>query len=520
MERKEDGAAGRVHGDVRRVLDAARDGMGLVRDGRWLHVNPALARQLGSTGALEGEDLQPWVAAADWENFATRIRSVRAALAPAPGVVRFVRPDHSTVGLEVSLTPMEGPDDTQTVMLVTRDLTERRRRFSRMVAADRGAALGALAASISHGINTPLAQVHGGASYARDQARRLLASLDTYWEHGDLPSVRDGVRTIVEHTGQMLEGITAVANISRSLGLFTQRDGEDHTTEPGRVIDAAIDLTENVIRHRAKLTCEVAMLPAIRGSEAAVGHLLLSALLASAQSIPEGDAAHHEVRVRAAPVGDGVHVEITDTGAPRLPEGVLDESDPMAALERGASPAVLALSLCRALAIEVGGSFDVAALRRGTRVTIRFAGADRPSDATLAARRRAASQPVTRGRVLVVDDEPVLLGLIVKLLQLDHDVEGTVDPAEALARIERGERYDVILCDLMMPTMSGVELHTRITRFAPHVAKRMIFLTAGAFTATARAFLETGEVAWYEKPIEPDQLREIIAARVAASRAV
>lgn len=511
----------RARADVRRVLDAAQDGMGIVRDGRWSMVNPALARQLGapSPEALTGVEVLPGVHAADRDVADLRLRSARASHGLSPGVVRFVKLDGSSVALEVSLTPVEGIEGPGAVLLVTRDLTERRRLFSRLVAADRGAALGTLAASIAHGINTPLAQVYGNASYARELSRRLMRDLDATWDRGDAATLRTELRNLSESIGQLHEGVTAVANITRSLGLFTQREAEDGVIEPGRVLDAAVDLTENIIRHRARLTCEVAVMPAIRGSESAIGHLLLSALLASAQAIPEGDAKHHEVHVRAAPDGGGVRIEITDTGAPRAAPGDSDASDPLAALDRGATPASFALALCRALAVEVGGSFDVTPLDRGTRVTIHLVAAEAGrGEAQHDAHRGAVAGETVRGRVLVIDDDPVLLSLMCKILSIDHDVDGNAEPHDALARIERGERYDVILCDLMMPTMSGVDLYTRIARFAPHVARRMMFLTAGAFTEKARSFLASGDVTWFEKPIEPDRLREIVSERVAAAR--
>lgn len=51
---------------------------------------------------------------------------------------------------------------------------------------------------------------------------------------------------------------------------------------------------------------------------------------------------------------------------------------------------------------------------------------------------------------------------------------------EALRLIEGGERYDVILCDLMMPVMTGMELHDALSRFAPDQANAMVFMTGGA----------------------------------------
>ncbi len=506
--------------DVRRVLDAAQDGMGIVREGRWAHVNPALARQLGapSSGSLTGAEVLRSVLPSDRDVAEARLRSARAPDRPSPGVLRFVRRDGAVVALEVSLAPVEALEGPGAVMLVARDVTERRRLFGRVVAADRSAALGVLAASLAHGINTPLAQVYGNASFARDLSRRLLRDLDALWEAGDTATLRTELRNLSDGIGQLHEGVTAVAAITRSLGLFTQQsDAPDGVVEPGRVLEAAIDLTETIIRHRAKLACEIGVMPPVRGCEAAVGHLLLSTLLASAQAIPEGEARRHEVRVRAAAEAGGVRIEITDTGAPRAAE---DGPDPLAALDRGVSSPGFALALCRALAAEAGGTFDVSALERGTRVTIRLpaatavtAEASAPAAAIEVIEREAA-----RGRVLVIDDEPVLLGLMCRILHVDHEVDGTSDPHDALSRIERGERYDVILCDLMMPTMSGVDLHARISRFAPHVARRMVFLTAGAFTEKARAFLASGDVTWFEKPIEPERLREVVSERVAAAR--
>lgn len=516
-----DHAEERARAEVRRVLDAAHDGIGIVRDGRWTHLNPALTRLLGelSSEALVGKAVLEGVHPADRDVADVRLRGARHSPAPSPGVLRFMRRDGAEAALEVSVTAVEGLEGDGAVMLVVRDLTERRRRFDRLVAADRGVALAALAASIAHGINTPLAQVYGNASYARDLAKGLLRDIDALWDAGDSATVRVRLRNIAESVGQLHEGVTAVANITRSLGLFTQRDdeGAGTTTELGRVLEAAIDLTETIIRHRARLTCEIGLMPPVRGSEAALGHLLLSALLASAQAIPEGDAKHNELRVRAITEDSGARIEIIDSGETRASPG--DLTDPMAALDRGASPSAFALALCRALASASGGSFEVTPLERGTRVTIHLVAADESvADAVRSGSKVASHEPV-RGRVLVIDDEPVMLGLLSKILRLDHDVDGTIDPFEALSRIEHGERYDVILCDLMMPTMSGVDLHARIGHFAPHVARRMIFLTAGAFTEKARAFLASGDVAWFEKPIDPDRLREIVSDRVARERA-
>jgi CheY-like chemotaxis protein len=85
------------------------------------------------------------------------------------------------------------------------------------------------------------------------------------------------------------------------------------------------------------------------------------------------------------------------------------------------------------------------------------------------------------------------------------------DAQEALARLVKGDRYDVILCDLMMPVMTGMDLYAEIVRLSPNVVGRLVFMTGGAFTPRARAFVESVANPCLEKPIDTSKLRSIIA---------
>lgn len=396
-----------------------------------------------------------------------------------------------------------------------------RQLFEGFLSAEREATLGAIAASIAHGVNTPLAQIAGSVSLAKDTLRELerLTAGDPRRDDADRARLRAEMQALQEGLRQIHESVTAIANITRSVGLFTLQSEAAEAVEPARALEAAIDLTENIIRHKARLECELGLLPRVQGSEARIGHLLLTTLLGSAQAIPEGDVGRNEIRVHASADGDTVRIEVTDSGAARC-DPLLCPRDPAEDTGWNIPPASLALAICRALAAEMGGSLEVTPRERGTRVTIRLkVAAHALSEAApRPAAPRLQPSEAARGRVLVVDDEAVLLGLMCKILGFDHETVGTADPFDALARIERGERYDVIVCDLMMPGMSGVDLHARIARIAPHVARTMIFLTAGAFTTSARDFLNSGEVTWFEKPIEPGRLREVVRARVSAAR--
>jgi CheY-like chemotaxis protein len=81
---------------------------------------------------------------------------------------------------------------------------------------------------------------------------------------------------------------------------------------------------------------------------------------------------------------------------------------------------------------------------------------------------------------------------------------------EALDRLRAGERFDVIVCDLMMPEISGVELHGELLRIAPEQTNRMIFLTGGAFSRSSQQFLEGVKNRWFEKPCSLHELRDAV----------
>jgi CheY-like chemotaxis protein len=129
---------------------------------------------------------------------------------------------------------------------------------------------------------------------------------------------------------------------------------------------------------------------------------------------------------------------------------------------------------------------------------------------------RSATRVRRPGRILVVDDEPSLSKALSRLLSDENEVVVVGGAAAALARLERGERYDVVLCDLMMPLMDGIELHRRLSLTRPEEAERMVFMTGGAMTARIEAFFRRVPNLLLHKPIDLDGLRALIERRVGA----
>jgi CheY-like chemotaxis protein len=134
-----------------------------------------------------------------------------------------------------------------------------------------------------------------------------------------------------------------------------------------------------------------------------------------------------------------------------------------------------------------------------------------PADAPAPREMTAGAEP--RARILVVDDE-IILGNALRRSLREYDVVALANGRDALARVSAGERFDFILCDIMMPEVTGVDFYERVLRIDPDQADRIVFMTGGAITPRTQQFLSTTANAVIEKPFGPQQVRELIHDRL------
>jgi DNA-binding NtrC family response regulator len=127
--------------------------------------------------------------------------------------------------------------------------------------------------------------------------------------------------------------------------------------------------------------------------------------------------------------------------------------------------------------------------------------------------------PVARARILVVDDEPNVTTALQRSLCGEHDV-ATANSAQAALRmmVEDGGRYDLVLCDVMMPGMTGMDLYAELGRQVPEMLGRLVFMTGGAFTPRAVAFLRDVPNPTLNKPLDLAQLRALVGRAAVEAR--
>jgi two-component system cell cycle sensor histidine kinase/response regulator CckA len=381
--------------------------------------------------------------------------------------------------------------------------SERKRLAAKAVELERIRALGLLVAGVAHEINNPLTYVLGNLELASSRQRQLLSSSDN--------SLQLGAK-LFENIESARDGAERIAFIVRLLSTFVRGSG-DETQEIDvlRALDAAARLAMQHIRTRARLKLELATLPPVHANEARLAQVFLNLLINAAQAIPEGAPDKNEIRVRASHDDDRVVIVIKDTGCGIAPELTSRIFEPFYTTKPADQGTGLGLSISRDVIVSFGGAISVESeLGQGASFRIELpvavAHQARPSVTPANANVQA---PCEDQRILVLDDEPLIGDFLAGALEGNH-VDVTVDGTEALKRVADGT-YDLVLCDLRMPRMSGIEFYAELTRRRPDLASVFVLMTGAAVDEELQRFLEAHAVPVLRKPFDMGELKQCIA---------
>jgi CheY-like chemotaxis protein len=377
----------------------------------------------------------------------------------------------------------------------------------RMLLADRLAAIGTLAAGAAHEINNPL-------TYSLINVEHTLRLLRAFSAAGGRVSGEVGtdvLPSLIRSLEQANDGMQRVRAIVHNLLTFSSGGLAVRTLVDVRaIVESSIQMSMHELVHRARVIRQFSEVPPVEANEAALGQVFLNLLVNAAQAIPEGDLQNNEVRVSIFATDErDVAIEISDTGA-GIPADLLPRIfDPFFTANKAGRGTGLGLSISHGTIAGLNGSIDVASeVGRGSRFRVILPAAPRwrsvrPTSVT-------RSGPNVTRRVLVVDDDALVAEALARALEGEAEVEVMGDGRLAIERLAAGERWDVILCDLLMTGLSGMALYGETLRRAPDAAGAFVFMTAGAFTSGSRAFVESMADRCVEKPIEVERIREIV----------
>jgi PAS domain S-box-containing protein len=386
------------------------------------------------------------------------------------------------------------------------DVTEAKEAEARIMLADRLVSIGTLALGVAHEINNPLAYVTTNLDMIAEGIRQLPGAGTA------------ALRELEEMAVEAREGAERVRKIVRGLKTFSRADEERPLAlDLKRVLEVAINMAFNEIRHRSRLVKDYGDVPPVVADEGRLGQVFINLLVNAAQSFPEGDVERNEIRVVTRTLANGrALVEVRDTG-PGIPAAVIGRIfDPFFTTKAVGVGTGLGLSICHGIVTGLGGELTAHSDgHKGSvfRVVLPAAPQEAPAEVIRALSLRP--EAVYRASVLIVDDDVVLARTLSRVLQ-GQDVAVVTNGREALELLLTGRRFDVILCDLMMPVMTGMELHAKITEELPQLVESMIFITGGAFTPSTRAFLDQVSNECLEKPFDARNIRALVqrAARL------
>jgi signal transduction histidine kinase len=418
------------------------------------------------------------------------------APAGAEGAVEAMRAGADEYLVEPALSRL--PAVVERALREAAERTEQRQRQEELLVSDRIASVSTLAGGVAHQINDPLAALMANVDFSLE----TLAALD-----------RHGARTEVEAPlREAREAAERIRLIVRDLRIFSrlgehQRDG---AVDLCRVLESSLRMAWGEVRHRARLVKSYGEIPPVRGNEAGLGQVFVNLIVNAAQAIAEAGTDDNEIRLTTRLERDRVVVEVQDTGLGIAAELMPRMFDPFFTSRPAGVGAGLRLAICQRIVAALGGAISAQSEPgRGNLFRVELPVADVVSgDRTEEI--IAAPAPGRRGQVLVIDDEPMIGKVVQRMLAADHEVTSVASAREALDLLGSGSSFDVILCDLVMPELSGMDLHSTLLRTNPAMAERMVFMTGGAFTAAARAYLDRVPHARIEKPFDGPGLRLLI----------
>jgi two-component system cell cycle sensor histidine kinase/response regulator CckA len=411
----------------------------------------------------------------------------------------FLCKDGSTFPVEVTvkLRRFIGQDY---LVMVAREITERKQLEAQLAQSDRLASVGVLAAGVAHEINNPLVYIMNNLSY-------VLAHLP------------EGYDEIVSALREARSGAERVRDIVKDLKTFSRSDSEKmEPVDVRQILDSAIKVAHNEIRHRAQLVRNYADIPPVEAN-ARLGQVFLNLILNAAHAIGEGDVGNNEIAVgvERREATSEVLISIRDTGVGIPADRLTKIFDPFFTTKPVGVGTGLGLSICRNITEALGGHIDVTSeVGVGSTFTVILPSSEQRQPLHAQPSSRPPAQSTRSLRVLVVDDDVFVGRSIRRLLRPQHEVTLALSGRQALSLIRNAE-FDVVFCDVMMPEMTGMELHAAVSKQDPWLSERFVFITGGPFTPEARQLFDRVTNPCIQKPFTPSDLANVLESAILAN---
>ncbi len=410
-----------------------------------------------------------------------------------PATTKLVqRKGDSLVWVEVDFEPITELDEPHWIVF-QRDVTERERRIAQEFLLDRASTLGALSSGVAHELNNPLSFVRANVEYVAE----ILKKGDPGESSEELVEVLDETRI----------GLDRLSRVARDLRLLTMERGTD-IMEPTDVRDAlqsALNLGGAMVKRKASLRVSIdEYVPLVVGNAGQLIQIFANLIINAADALPTSRSG--AVAVSLWNEGPYVFVRVEDSG-PGVPDDIASLIfEPFFTTKPPGAGAGMGLARCLEFVAGHDGEIDLGSSDLGgASFTLRF-----PSVVRRDEKSEGSEEP--RPRILVIDDEPRIAKAVARLLAANYETEHCVDAVVALERIDAGERFDAVVCDVLMIPLMGIGFHRELVERASPLASRVLFVTGGALSASDHIYLQDQGCELIRKPLRRDVLLKSVRA--------
>jgi PAS domain S-box-containing protein len=490
----------------RRIVETAHEGIWMLdRDGHTTYMNRRMADMLGldEAGAATATPVQFLAESKVAEVIASYLRRETDGTTTYRAQCRLRRADGSALWGMLAFHSIIDENGSCFGHLATIfDVTEHRRLQEQLMVSDRMASVGILAAGVAHEINNPLAAVLTNLHMALECIPTLKLASESEKDRVELD----------EELRDAMEASERLRDIVRDLKIFSRTpETSMGPVDIQRILESSLRMAWNELKHRARVVRQYQPVPLVHGDESRLGQVFLNLIVNAVHALEEGRADNNTITISTTVDPQGrVVVEVRDTGSGMSQEVLSHLFTPFYTTKPVGVGTGLGLSICNRIVQALGGEIVVdSEIGKGSTFRVFLP----PSEATSAVRKTSRiRRPIAAlsARVLVIDDEPIVGTALKRVMGKENEVIIETSARKALERIRAGEHVDLILCDLMMPDMTGVDFYNELHAFAPERAADIVFMTGGAFTPKARNFLDTVPNERLEKPFDMVTLKNLV----------
>ncbi|MCA9704617.1 MAG: response regulator [Myxococcales bacterium] len=388
--------------------------------------------------------------------------------------------------------------------IASRTLVERRLDKARRLEG-----LGRMAAGMCHEINNPL-------SFIVTSTELIEQQLDALGGH--IPSVDH--EELTELVQELSAGAERITRIVRNIKMFA-RNAELPTerVDLAETIASAVRMLQLHLVPRVELRVEASGAEPVQGRRLELEQVLINLVENSLHALAAQREPPPRIGIMVGREGEAVRIDVSDNG-PGIDAAIIEKIfDPFFTTKAVGKGTGLGLAICHNLVRGMAGTIDVVNnAERGVTFTLTLPRATGPEPAPQA-RPGWARTPTSRpapteavARVLVIDDEPLGLRMLERALR-PHAVTTTSSVTEALALCDE-RRFDLIVCDVVMPGLDGRDFHRMLGERQPDEQSRVVFVTGGGLHEDVRAFFDQIPNHTLEKPFDVGELRALITERL------